>query len=155
MKIKQVVLFWLIFPSCVFASPSIDQELVALRLESMKTAMNARDFDLMTYRIRQIEVLSRACELETRNLRLPFACVELRREQARMNAKMKRPIFLVASWQHLEDQCLRALGSAEVQSRLIEMTESKPIGGLTTECRTTLKKRLAIQTYKISGRRIE
>lgn len=155
MKIKQIVLFCLIFPSGVYASPSIDQELVALRLESMKTSMNARDFDLMTYRIRQIEVLARACELESRNARLPFSCLELRGTQARINSQTKSSIFRLTSLSHLEDQCLQALESKDVQSRLLEMTEHKPIDILTTECRSLLKKRLAIQTYKMSGRRIE
>ncbi len=136
------------------ALASINDELVALRFENMKTAMNARDFDIAMYRLRQIDVLERACKRETTKGKIPFSCFELRDTKIKANGSAKHLIFKVQSLASLNEQCVTAATTAFEKFPQDDALLEKG-SRLSPECRALFSKRVAIETYKRTGRRIE
>lgn len=136
------------------ATAAIQDELMALRLENLKTAMNARDYDLAMYRVRQIDVLDRACARETQKGKIPFSCFELRETEIQVNATARRRIFAVTSLESLNSLCIAAInkpvGEIFAESRNLR----RPVK-LTRECQSLYEEKAAIQQYKRTGRRIE
>lgn len=136
------------------ANASIEAELMALRLENLKTAMNVRDYDLALHRLRQIAILERACQREIAKEKIPFSCFELREAQGAVNTAARRRIFGLSDISVLNEQCLAAINrpatKVEAQDTGLRR-ESK----LTPECRNLYLRKAAIETYKKAGKRIE
>ncbi len=117
-----------------------------LRLQLMAKVMNSRDFDLMIYALREIEVLDRACAKELELKRLPIHCFQL--QETIKSRNLDWPL----NFSFTEVECAQRVASLSEDEL---MAINKNTQYLPKPCQQQIFSRMKIVQYKKSGKRFE